>query len=119
MYKYDSVEKMWDDFSDYAVLDPNRRSLKLSLKDGGPGDADRVANGIIVDPSGFISPATLENSATDGDNSSSGSNSCFIGSLQDGKLDNFKSLHPVSVGIGLIVLILLVICLIPKVKKMQ
>ena len=118
-YKYDSVEKIWDDFSDYAVLDPNRRSLKLYLEDGGPGDADRVANGIIVDPSGFISPATLENSATDGDNSSSGSNSCFIGSLQDGKLDKFKAFHPVSVGIGLIVLLLLVICLIPKVKKMQ
>ena len=118
-YKYDSVEKMWDDFSDHAILDPNRRSLKLYLEDGGPGDADRVANGIIVDPSGFVSPATMENSATDGDNSSSGSNSCFIGSLQDGKLDKFKGFHPVSIGIGLIILLLLVICLIPKVKKMQ
>jgi hypothetical protein len=118
-YKYDSVEKIWDDFSDYAVLNPDRRSLKLYLEDGGPGDADRVANGIIVDPSGFISPATLENSITDGDNSSSGSNSCFIGSLKDGKFDKLRGFHPVSVGIGLIVLLLLVICLVPKVKKMQ
>ena len=118
-YKYDSVEKIWDDFSDYAILDPNRRSLKLYLEDGGPGDADRVANGIIVDPSGFISPSSFENSTTDGDSSNSGSNSCFIGSLQDGKLDKFKGFHPVSIGIGLVVLLLLVICLIPKVKKMQ
>ena len=118
-YKYDSVEKIWDDFSDYAVLNQNRRSLKLYLEDGGPGDADRVANGIIVDPSGFISPATLENSDADGDNNSSGSNSCFIGSLQEGEPDNSKIFYSVKVGIGLIVLLLLVICLVPKVKKIQ
>jgi len=77
-YKYDSVQNTWIDFADYAVLSPSRMSLKLYLQDGGPGDADGVANGVIVDPSGLVSPDT---SAPEND--SSGSSGCFINSLRE------------------------------------
>ena len=81
-YKYDSVTNIWIDFSDYAVLSPNRKSLTLYLQDGGPGDADGIANGIIVDPSGLVSPSSLDTSAPEDYNSSdsSSSSSCFINS---------------------------------------
>jgi len=82
-YKYDSVQNTWIEFYDYAVLSPNRMSLTLYLQDGGPGDADGVANGLIVDPSGLVSPSSLDTSALENDSSvSSGSNGCFINSLQ-------------------------------------
>ena len=78
-YKYDSVQDTWIDFSDYAVLSPSRMSLTLYLQDGGPGDADGIANGIIVDPSGLVSPSSLDTSEpTDSSSDSSGSGSCFI-----------------------------------------
>jgi hypothetical protein len=51
-YKYDSVEKSWYDISEYALFDPGKKSLTLTITDGGFADADGIANGIIVDPSG-------------------------------------------------------------------
>ena len=42
----------WYDFSAYAKFASDRRSVTLTLTDGGPGDADGVANGVIVDPAG-------------------------------------------------------------------
>lgn len=54
-------------------------SLKLYLQDGGPGDADGLANGVIVDPSGLISSSASATSASEND--SSGSSGCFINSL--------------------------------------
>jgi hypothetical protein len=52
-YKLDAVNAEWMDFSDYAEIDPDGRSISLFLEDGGIGDADGVANGIIVDPAGL------------------------------------------------------------------
>ena len=49
-YKYDPV-KGWYIYTG-AVFSADRRSLTFSLIDGGDGDADRLANGIIVDPVG-------------------------------------------------------------------
>jgi hypothetical protein len=51
-YKYDPIADRWYDFSAYAKFASDRRSVTLTLKDGGPGDADGVANGVIVDPAG-------------------------------------------------------------------
>ena len=52
-YKYDGVTGAWYDFSNYAKFSYDRRSLTLTLRDGGPGDADGIANGVIVDPAGI------------------------------------------------------------------
>ena len=51
-YKYDPIADRWYDFSAYAKFASDRRSVTLTLTDGGPGDADGVANGVIVDPAG-------------------------------------------------------------------
>ncbi len=49
-FKYDPVNDVWLDYSDYTQFSPNRKEVYLTLKDGGFGDADGIANGIIVDP---------------------------------------------------------------------
>jgi hypothetical protein len=55
-YKYDAIADKWYDFSAYARFAKDRRSVTLTLKDGGPGDSDGVANGVIVDPAGIAEP---------------------------------------------------------------
>jgi hypothetical protein len=47
-YQYDAIADRWYDFSAYAKFAGDRRSVTLTLKDGGPGDADGVVNGVIV-----------------------------------------------------------------------
>jgi hypothetical protein len=76
-YKYDPIEKVWYDYSAYAEFGANKKSITLLLEDGGIGDADRIANGIIVDPSGVrVEDAAI---TTGGDESSGGGEaSCFI-----------------------------------------
>ena len=49
-YKYDPVNG-WQEYT-YATFSADRRSVTLSLQDGGYGDADGLANGTIIDPSG-------------------------------------------------------------------
>ena len=70
--KYDPIQNTWLDFSDNAQFSDDRKSVTLELVDGGFGDDDGVANGIIIDPSG------LEYSSTDGSVSGGGSGVCFI-----------------------------------------
>jgi hypothetical protein len=55
-YEYDAVSRKWYDFSAYVKFDPDGRSATLSLVDGGIGDVDGVANGVIVDPGGICAP---------------------------------------------------------------
>jgi len=79
-YTYDSLNG-WQSYM--PQLSTNRTIVTLILKDGGKGDADGVANGIIVDPSGpgipdsessdSISIPELVNDVDNG--------SCFINSL--------------------------------------
>ncbi|MFZ5563048.1 MAG: choice-of-anchor U domain-containing protein, partial [Thermodesulfobacteriota bacterium] len=45
-YKYDAVNGWWD-FSGNAQFAGNMKSVTLTLTDGGAGDADGVANGVI------------------------------------------------------------------------
>jgi len=71
-YKYDSLNG-WHDYSDYASISDDRKSVVLELMDGGYGDADGVANGVVVDPSG---PGSIMRSSSSTDSSSSGG--CFI-----------------------------------------
>lgn len=50
-YKYDP-DSGWTVYP-YATFSDDRRSVTLELEDGGTGDMDGVANGVIVDPSGL------------------------------------------------------------------
>ena len=56
-YKYSAVNG-WTDYSANAVFNATRDQVTLTLIDGGIGDADGVANGLIVDPSGTGSAAS-------------------------------------------------------------
>jgi chitinase len=77
-YKYDIVNG-WREYSkDYpgnVVFSPDRKSVVLRLVDGGPGDSDGIANGIIVDPSG---PGAYLSSTSDSVSGSGGGGGCFI-----------------------------------------
>ena len=67
-FKYDPVELAWQDYSDYATLEPGRQYVTLILKDGGIGDADGTENGVIIDPAGIgVAAATSESDDNDGD----------------------------------------------------
>jgi uncharacterized delta-60 repeat protein len=72
-YKYDPVEG-WVNFTEYATVSTDRKSVVLRLTDGGIGDLDGVANGIIVDPSG---PDTGTGSGTSSHGGGGGCG-CFI-----------------------------------------
>jgi len=87
-YKYDPIEGIWMDYSDNAVFSSDRRSVKLFLEDGGTGDTDGIANGIIVDPSGVGAASVSAVSGGGGDGGSSNSGGCFIHSAAYGSSKN-------------------------------
>jgi hypothetical protein len=76
-YKYDVING-WQDYSDHVTFVDKRKSVILELTDGGDGDADGVANGVIVDPSGVGEPAASVVSSQGG-----GGGGCFVGALED------------------------------------
>jgi hypothetical protein len=53
-YKYDTING-WYDYSEHTILNDDGQSITLEVKDGGFGDSDGLANGIIVDPGGIAS----------------------------------------------------------------
>jgi hypothetical protein len=55
--RYDSIMG-WEDISDRIHIAPNGTRITRYVTDGGPGDSDGTANGIIVDQCG---PLTVEN----------------------------------------------------------
>jgi hypothetical protein len=57
-YLYDTVNG-WQNYTQYVTLNPDGRSVTVELKDGGHGDSDGVANGVIVDPGGVVDAATV------------------------------------------------------------
>jgi len=72
-FKYDTITG-WYDYSDYTTFNGDEQSLNVELIDGGYGDSDGVANGIIVDPGGIASGGTSASGAGGG-----GGGGCFIG----------------------------------------
>jgi len=70
-YLYDTVNG-WQDYTQYTTFNPDGRSVTVELKDGGQGDSDGVANGVIVDPGGVVGAAS-----TGGLDSGAGGG-CFI-----------------------------------------
>nr|NIQ38343.1 hypothetical protein [Pseudomonadota bacterium] len=81
-YKY-SPNDGWRDFSANAAFNSARDKVTLTVVDGGAGDDDGVANGVIVDPSGLGSVSTSSGGGeTTAIRSSSGSSGCFIGEVR-------------------------------------
>ena len=64
-YKYDPVNKIWQDYSEYTEFSDDRKSVYLRIIDGGFGDADGIENGIIIDPLGLGLPASPTPAAGD------------------------------------------------------
>jgi hypothetical protein len=56
-YKYDTING-WQDYSQHTTFNGDGRSIDLELKDGGYGDIDGEANGVIVDPGGLAEATT-------------------------------------------------------------
>jgi len=63
-YKYDPVNDEWFDYSDFTDFSADRKTVHLTLTDGGFGDADGIKNGVIVDPLA-LRTATDHNSGSD------------------------------------------------------
>ena len=84
-FKYDPIEATWTDYTTQTDFSADRQSITLYLEDGGDGDADGTANGIIVDPSGLAVSSSSTGSGGGGGGSSSSFgdglpyvNGCFI-----------------------------------------
>jgi hypothetical protein len=78
-YKYDAIGG-WQDYTQHTTFHDDNRSITLELKDGGYGDSDRTANGVIIDPGGLAEGAgvTLDTSADFAPETSTGGGGCFI-----------------------------------------
>jgi chitinase len=89
-FKYDPVNGIWLDYSGYTGFSSNRKEVYLTIKDGGFGDADGLANGIIVDPLAF-------GSATD----PNGGSSAPLDQLFDGVIpEDFSCFISAAAGAG-------------------
>ncbi|MEW6079561.1 MAG: InlB B-repeat-containing protein [Thermodesulfobacteriota bacterium] len=82
-YRHDPVNG-WVDYSAYTVISDDRMSLTLTLQDGGPGDDDGMANGVIE---GTYGPALFngddggdddDDDGGDNNHHGGGGGSCFI-----------------------------------------
>ncbi|UCD33386.1 MAG: hypothetical protein JSV38_05820, partial [Desulfobacterales bacterium] len=66
LFKYDTINS-WHDYSEHATFGNEGQSVILELKDGGYGDSDGTANGIIVDPLGIASGNTYMSNSSNMD----------------------------------------------------
>jgi hypothetical protein len=111
-FKYDPIEATWTDYSSQTDFSEDRYAVTLYLQDGGDGDADGIANGIIVDPSGVgISASSIGSSAGE---AAGEAVSCFIStaSSQGGGGEKQVSsvwnvIHGRELAFGLVLLALL------------
>lgn len=79
-YKYDSVNG-WQDYSANTVISSDRTKITVTLTDGGLGDTDGYANGVIVDPSGFALMDSDSGVSWDAVEEAVEAQSCFIGGV--------------------------------------
>jgi hypothetical protein len=84
-YVYDTING-WQDFTDHVSFSDDGRSVTVELQDGGFGDSDGVANGVIVDPGGVVSAASGSSTTatTGGGDKVGGAAACFIASAAGG-----------------------------------
>ncbi|MCJ8500760.1 choice-of-anchor U domain-containing protein [Desulfatitalea alkaliphila] len=103
-YKFDP-DQGWTVYP-YATFSADRRSVVLELEDGGTGDMDGVANGVIIDPSGLgYSTRAIDGTGGDSAAAAGGGGGCFIASVQEGDHYSGVGLHGATRVAGLIALL--------------
>lgn len=103
-YKFDP-DQGWTVYP-YATFSADRRSVVLELEDGGTGDMDGVANGVIIDPSGLgYSTRAIDGTGGDSAAAAGGGGGCFIASAQEGDHHSGVGLHGATRVAGLIALL--------------
>jgi len=80
-FKYDPIETTWTDISDQTDFSADLMAVTLHLEDGGYGDADGIANGIIVDPSGVAVLSDSMESGSGAADAAAGGAGCFISTV--------------------------------------
>jgi len=81
-YKYD-LESGWVVYPN-VEFSTDRRTIYISLEDGGAGDQDSVVNGVIVDPSGLgYDLQSGAGGSSLGASAGAGASGCFIHSLHE------------------------------------
>ncbi len=78
-FKYDTING-WYDYSDHTTFNDDGQSVTVELTDGGCGDSDGIANGVIVDPGGIAAAgSTYVGTGTSiASSGSGGGGGCFI-----------------------------------------
>jgi hypothetical protein len=93
-YFYNTVNG-WQDYTQYTTFNQDGSSVTVELQDGGHGDSDGVANGVIVDPGGLVSAATV------GADSGGAGGGCFIATSAFGSdVEPHAKLHAASYNDG-------------------
>jgi hypothetical protein len=84
-YIYDTVNG-WQDFTSHVTFNDDGRSVTIELQDGGFGDSDGIANGVIVEPGGVatIASGSASSPTSSGGNSGGGGGGggCFIATVK-------------------------------------
>ena len=107
-YKYDTING-WYDYSEHTTYNDDGQSITLEVKDGGFGDSDGLANGVIVDPGGIASGGeSFYSSNSTNIAGVSGGSGCFIATAAFGSkyenhvqlLRRFRDLYLIPNRIG-------------------
>ena len=78
-YKYLPNSGGWIDFNAHALFNAARDQVVLTLTDGGNGDDDQVANGVIIDPMGLGTDPDVPSILISG---GGGGGGCFISTVE-------------------------------------
>ena len=117
-FKYDPVDAVWSDYSAYTEFSVDRKTVYLTLVDGGFGDADGIANGIIVDPLGLgatSSPAPAEGASGGG----GGGAGCFISASSNSiEITSPAAIRQKLAELAFMLTLLLVIFILARCLKM-
>ena len=107
IFKYDTING-WHDYSEHTTFNDDGQSVTLEVKDGGYGDSDGAANGVIVDPGGIAAAASGDSSYAVTGSSSGGGSGCFMATAAFGSkfekhvqlLRRFRDLYLMPFKIG-------------------
>jgi hypothetical protein len=88
-------------------VDMTSQTISVTLTDGGPGDADGTANGVIIDPGcpGWGMEATPAEAVTTQPSKNTGPFGCFINTAKKAHPAGLLSLLAVLAGAGLYLLV--------------